>query len=219
MRSARLRILTQFNAIPQGVKFLVDMRAALLDDARGERLVFRRVEPIEPTGEDGERARLERRLMRGGVDAAREARRDDEALAPEVPRQDLRHLAAGDGGIAGADDRNHGLDHQPLARAADGDERGRRVDFAQPGRIVPLPDRDDARAETRQPRELALGLGGLRDADLSSRAAGEARQRLERCGCGTEMIDEVAERRRSDILAADQAQPGDALVVREPDRG
>lgn len=30
MRSARLRILTQFNAMPQGVKFLVDMRADLL---------------------------------------------------------------------------------------------------------------------------------------------------------------------------------------------
>lgn len=30
MRSARLRILTQFNALPQGVKFLVDMRADLL---------------------------------------------------------------------------------------------------------------------------------------------------------------------------------------------
>jgi malonyl-CoA decarboxylase len=30
MRSRRLRILTQFNAIPQGVKFLVDMRADLL---------------------------------------------------------------------------------------------------------------------------------------------------------------------------------------------
>lgn len=30
MRSARLRILTQFNAIPQGVKFLVHMRADLL---------------------------------------------------------------------------------------------------------------------------------------------------------------------------------------------
>lgn len=30
MRSARLRLLTQFNAIPQGVKFLVDLRADLL---------------------------------------------------------------------------------------------------------------------------------------------------------------------------------------------
>ena len=30
MRSRRLRILTQFNAIPQGVKFLVDLRADLL---------------------------------------------------------------------------------------------------------------------------------------------------------------------------------------------
>jgi malonyl-CoA decarboxylase len=30
MRSARIRILTQFNALPQGVKFLVDLRAELL---------------------------------------------------------------------------------------------------------------------------------------------------------------------------------------------
>ena len=30
MRSSRLRILTQFNALPQGVKFLVDLRADLL---------------------------------------------------------------------------------------------------------------------------------------------------------------------------------------------
>ncbi len=30
MRSSRIRILTQFNAIPQGVKFLVDMRADLI---------------------------------------------------------------------------------------------------------------------------------------------------------------------------------------------
>jgi malonyl-CoA decarboxylase len=30
LRSARLRILTQFNALPQGVKFLVDMRADML---------------------------------------------------------------------------------------------------------------------------------------------------------------------------------------------
>ena len=30
MRSARVRILTQFNALPQGVKFLVDLRADLL---------------------------------------------------------------------------------------------------------------------------------------------------------------------------------------------
>ncbi len=32
LRSARIRILTQFNALPQGVKFLVDLRADLLRD-------------------------------------------------------------------------------------------------------------------------------------------------------------------------------------------
>ena len=39
MRSRRLRILTQFNAIPQGVKFLVDLRADLLRYLRDEPLL------------------------------------------------------------------------------------------------------------------------------------------------------------------------------------
>ncbi|ATE61066.1 malonyl-CoA decarboxylase [Thauera sinica] len=39
MRSRRLRILTQFNAIPQGVKFLVDLRADLLRYLAGDPLL------------------------------------------------------------------------------------------------------------------------------------------------------------------------------------
>jgi malonyl-CoA decarboxylase len=39
MRSKRLRILTQFNAIPQGVKFLVDLRADLLRFAANDPLL------------------------------------------------------------------------------------------------------------------------------------------------------------------------------------
>ncbi|THF65367.1 malonyl-CoA decarboxylase [Pseudothauera rhizosphaerae] len=37
MRSSRIRILTQFNAIPQGVKFLVDLRADLLRFLPGDK--------------------------------------------------------------------------------------------------------------------------------------------------------------------------------------
>jgi malonyl-CoA decarboxylase len=37
MRSSRIRILTQFNAIPQGVKFLVDLRADLLGYLENDR--------------------------------------------------------------------------------------------------------------------------------------------------------------------------------------
>lgn len=43
MRSQRLRILTQFNAIPQGVKFLVDLRADLLRFLKDDPLL----EPID----------------------------------------------------------------------------------------------------------------------------------------------------------------------------
>ncbi len=47
MRSSRIRILTQFNAIPQGVKFLVDLRADLLrhlDDDKELRALDREME-------------------------------------------------------------------------------------------------------------------------------------------------------------------------------
>jgi malonyl-CoA decarboxylase len=47
MRSSRIRILTQFNALPQGVKFLVDLRAELLQWLNG----------------DGELAALDRELQ------------------------------------------------------------------------------------------------------------------------------------------------------------
>ena len=36
MESPRLRLLTQFNALPEGVKFLVDMRAELLPLIKGD---------------------------------------------------------------------------------------------------------------------------------------------------------------------------------------
>lgn len=39
MRSSRIRILTQFNAIPQGVKFLVDLRADLLRYLENDRVL------------------------------------------------------------------------------------------------------------------------------------------------------------------------------------
>ncbi|WP_371322822.1 malonyl-CoA decarboxylase family protein [Dechloromonas sp. ZY10] len=52
MRSSRIRILTQFNAIPQGVKFLVDLRADLL----------RYLEGSKGSGGDKELAVLDREL-------------------------------------------------------------------------------------------------------------------------------------------------------------
>ena len=35
LKAARVKLLTQFNALPEGVKFLVDMRAELMELARG----------------------------------------------------------------------------------------------------------------------------------------------------------------------------------------
>lgn len=39
LEAPRVRLLTQFNALPEGVKFLVDMRAELIELARGDRIL------------------------------------------------------------------------------------------------------------------------------------------------------------------------------------
>jgi hypothetical protein len=67
-------------------------------------------------------------------------------------------------------------------------------------------------------RDLAhriLARTNLRHAARAA-APGERRQRLERVARPAEMIDQRAERPRPDILAADEAEPIDPLLVGEP---
>ena len=90
----------------------------------------------------------ERRLVRGGVDAAGEARGDDEAGAAEVGGEARRHAAAERRGVAGADQRDRrsrgeaGVAERPEHRRRVGDRREQR-------RVV-------GRAEQQQ-----AGAGGL----------------------------------------------------------
>jgi hypothetical protein len=68
---------------------------------------------------------------------------------------------------------------------------------------------------------LPDALGGLLRADARRRgraaAAGELRQRLERSARAAAMIDQGAEGAGADVVAADQPQPVQALLIGQAD--
>ena len=153
-------------------------------------------------------------MMRGGVDAARQTRDDAEAGLAELARQRLRELRPGGGGVARTDDGDqrpgeHG------AVAAHRNQRRRVVDHLQPQRVVRFAERDEMHVEGA--RRLQLGGGFLGRADASgprrAAAAGKRGQSVKRGARAAEMIDQLAEGARPDILGADQAQPVDPLLV------
>ena len=132
-------------------------RGAVGQDGVGEAGMFGRIDAIVAAGQHGDGAAAEARTMRGGVDAARQARDDGEAGVAEIARESLGETHAGGRGVARTDDG----DHRPVERrrsAAHGEQRRRVVDHLQPARIVRLAQRDEADAERLRRRELALGI-------------------------------------------------------------
>ena len=156
--------------------------------------------------------------MGGGVDAAGEARDDHEICLADTARQNRRHLAPGGGGVARADDGDRGRGEVACV-AANGDQGRRRIAMPEPGRVERLAERDKSRAEPRHRRHLVFGFGEACDAGRPGRsaAARETWERVERRFRRAEMIDQVAERDRSDVVAADETKPGQPLLVGQHD--
>ena len=142
----------------------------------------------------------------------------DEVGVAEIAREHRRHFSSGDRGVARADDGDRRR-RQVRRLAAHGEERRRRVGVPKPRRIERLADADEARAQADAPPASPLrphaGSGCAPAAPR--RRAREVRQRVERGLRRAEMIDQAAKRRRPDILAADQAQPGQPLLVGQRD--
>ena len=78
-----------------------------------------RINAILPSGENGDGSGGNARAMRGGIDAARQTRRDGKPRVPEIACELLRHFYAGRRRIARADDGNARL-CENLHAAADG---------------------------------------------------------------------------------------------------
>ena len=100
------------------------------------------------------------------------------------------------------------------ALPAHGDQRRGVVDHLQARRIVRLPERDQAHAKRAGGLQLALGVGTRIDAGGRGAAAPrQIRHRLERRARAAVMVDERAEGARADIVAADELQPVEPLLV------
>ena len=98
------------------------------------------------------------------------------------------------------------------------DERRRVIDHLQAFRIAGFADGDERHAELLRGFDFLLGRFARTNLRRSSAAPPRQRgQGLERGARAAEMIDEGAECARPDILAADKAQPVEALFVGEVD--
>ena len=72
-----------------------------------QRGVLGRIDVVDAAGQHGHGAGRERRLVRRRVDAAGEARGDDEAGRADAGREQAGELLAGGRAVAGADDGDH----------------------------------------------------------------------------------------------------------------
>ncbi len=136
--------------------------------------------------------------MRGGVDAAREARHDAETMLAQRAREPLGKFHAGGGRIARTDDRHQRpLEHGQLA--AHRQERRRIVDHLQTRRIIRLAQCDEFDAAGAGGSELCRCFFGRADArrprcTAAPRQAGQCRERRARAA---EIIDQVAKGARA----------------------
>jgi hypothetical protein len=150
----------------------------------------------------------------GRIDAARQPRCHREARGAELARKALGHLEAHRRGVARA---RHGDDRPGERRsdAGDRDERRRIVDRLEQGRIVRFAECDQCQPKRAGRVELALGLRARAYASRARRpaAARQFGQRLDGGARTAEMFDEGVKRARPDILAADEAQPIEPLLV------
>ena len=141
------------------------------------RLVLRRIGDVDAAGDDADRAAFQRAVVRGAVDAAGEARDDDQALLAEVVRQPAGEAAGRRRGVARADDRD-GLPVEQVEVALGDQERRRIFELGEQARIEPLAEQQIARAELRDPaRSRARPRRGRTAPAPGRRRAGRGRAR------------------------------------------
>jgi hypothetical protein len=178
--------------------------------------IFRRVGLVEAAGHGGDRAGIEAGAVGGRVDAARKAGDDGIARAADLARQLAGEFHAGDRCVARPDYAD-ARRRRGRAIAFDGQQRRRTDDLAQERGVIRFADADEGGAVPVGDLQFAFRLALAGDADGAGRttAAREFRQHVQRRLGAAAMIDKLAEGDRPDIVAADEAQPGDPLSFRQ----
>ena len=157
--------------------------------------------------------------MRRGIDTAGKARCDDEALEAEIGGKTSREFLSDRRAVACTDDGNDG-NRGEVEIALHVKKRRGSVDFTKRRRVARLADGDQLRTESLRSGKLLLRLVLAIKSDVvrAPATAGEHRHGIDGGFGAAELVDERAERGRTDILAADQAEPGKPLAPVEPDR-
>ena len=193
--------------------------AAARSDLGLERLVLRRIDHVEPAGEDSHGAARERGLVIGGIEAAGEAR-DDDQVGITQPVGDLpRDRVAGSRTVSRPDDCDRRLVELPDI-APGVEHRRRMIEAGEQRRVAGLDCEPGLRADHPRGVEFTLRcLAGAHEQALAPAVAHQFRQRL-KCGLGpAEVADQAPKDNRPDVLRPDQAQAREPLPVTERSRG
>jgi hypothetical protein len=183
-------------------------------DVGGKGGVFGRVDHVDAAGHRGDGAGGQGGGMGGGVDAARQARDDDEARLTEIGGERAGHAQAERGGVAGA----HEGDHRPgkeVGPAAEPQERRRIGDVGQGcgvvGRAVADKPGPGARAGGKFGAHDAFGAGVVALQAGGACHIGQGRKR----GAGGAVVgDQTPEGGDADAAGAQQAEPVQQIVFR-----
>jgi hypothetical protein len=182
--------------------------------------MLRRVNLVVTTGEHSDSAAGQGGLMRGGIDAARQAGRDNVSRFAKRTSKTLREFDAGCRRIP----RSHYADHGTRKRSeltTHADQWWRIVDGTQARGVVGLADCDHD--DPLPACELEFSFGIVTRTNPSGRlcaaAAHQRGQRFERSTRATAVVDQGPEGARSDVFAVNQAEPVEPLLVGQADAG
>ena len=178
--------------------------------------VFRRIDDIDPAGDDRGRAAVECRRVGGGIDSAGEARDHNAPAAGQIARERPGEPKSCGRRIPRTDDGNARAVGKSGV-AGDGKDRGARIDMAEQRRIIRFTQGNVPRAKLRYPVDLAFGGVSRVHPDPSGDAAfaGEIGQSLQRTGRRFECTDKIIEGPRSHIGAPCKPQPVDLFAFAE----
>ena len=190
---------------------------ALFGDLAVKALVLRRVDMVDAAAEDGDRAIGEAGGMGLAVDAEGEAGDDGETGAAKFGGHVARDLAAGGGGIAGADNGD-GVRPGEGGISQHGKQGRRRVERDQQFRKVRLAAGNDPCTAALGGGDLVLngGKGGHLDAAALGNAACNLGQGSEGIGRIAEAFKQTRESQWADIRCTDNADPVAPLGIAEP---
>jgi hypothetical protein len=176
-----------------------------------------RIDAVLTARQHRDRAGREACLVRGRVDPARQPRHHDKTRFAELARDHLREFEPGARGVARADRRHH-RPRQRRRVAADRQKRRRIVDHLQPRRIVGLaPTKATPSLCAKASSRTASSRGQICTAPLAPPRCASDGSASSAARAPPKLIDQRAERARPDILAANEPQPIDPLLVGQPD--